>query len=175
MPKLKLQPREFRVIVGGIAALALIAGYQLSRGPMQAYRDTIGEVREAEERLAQTRLWHSAMLNAQETEARLEEIMAQRGPDYRSLQAYVEQTLRAHGMVGRAELQTRPNVVPDSDEIEAIALGLRGVSMQELVNFLHDLHANNPLLALDSLDYLRPARDDRGLDLSMVLLSPRTI
>ena len=52
-------------------------------------------------------------------------------------------------------------------------LKLNGVTLKELVDLLHKIYASNDLVVMYRLEYLRAAGEDKGLDCSVVFLTPK--
>jgi hypothetical protein len=60
-----------------------------------------------------------------------------------------------------------------SQTLEVVSVSMTGVGLQELIDFLHAAYSADRPIAVQQLEYLRPARDAKGLDCSMTLMSPR--
>ena len=168
--RIQLQPREQRVIIIGVACLVLIAAFQLGRAPWRAYQASFQELAATESRLNETRLWFQFVSGAQAEQGALVELINER-EGYTSLQAYIDSALRRHDLVRRSSYESRP--MPGNPAMEAVSVSLRGVSMEELLDFLHGLYDGNSLLVLETLTRLGPSSNDQGLDCDMTVLSPR--
>jgi len=168
--RIQLQPRERRVIIIGVVCLALIAVYQLGRAPVRAYQASFNELEAAESRLEQTRLWFQFVSGAQAEQGALVELINDR-QGYTSLRAYIDAAVREHDLVRRSSYESRD--VPNNPSMEAVTVSLRGVSMAELLNFLHGLYDRNPLLVMDTMSRLGPNPSQQGLDCEMTFMSPR--
>lgn len=167
---IQLQPREKRVIIIGVVCLALIAAVQLGRTPWNAFQASFDELEDAEAQLEQARLWFQFVSGAQAEQGALVELINQR-QGYTSLEAYIDGAIRQHDLVRRSTYQS--STAGANPALEAVTVSLRGVSMEELLDFLHSLHANNPLLTLNTMSRLGPNASQQGLDCEMTFLSPR--
>ena len=167
---IQLQPREKRVIIIGVVCLALIAAFQLGRAPWDGYQQSFQDLENAEAQLEQARLWFQFVSGAQAEQGALVELINQR-EGYTSLEAYIDAAIRDHELVRRSTYQS--SQTPGNPSMEAVSVSLSGVSMEELLNFLHDLYENNPLLVLDTMSRLGPNASQQGLDCEMTFMSPR--
>ena len=52
-----------------------------------------------------------------------------------------------------------------------VTLTMRGVSIDELVNFLHKVYASSNLIAVPGVEYVRLARDNKGLECRLTFVS----
>jgi type II secretory pathway component PulM len=168
--RIQLQPREKRVIIIGVVCLALIAAFQLSRTPWRAYQASFNELEATEARLDQARLWFQFVSGAQAEQGALVELINDR-QGYTSLRAYIDAAVREHDLVRRSSYESRE--LPANPSMESVTVSLRGVSMAELLDFLHGLYERNPLLVMDSMSRLGPNPSQQGLDCEMTFLSPR--
>lgn len=168
--RIQLQPRERRVIIIGVVSLVLIAAFQFGRGPWRAYQASFNELEMAQNRLDTARLWFQAVSGAQAEQYALVELINARS-GYTSLQAYIDSAVRQHDLVRRSSYESRP--LPGNPSMESVTVSLRGVSMEELLDFLHSLYEGNPLLVLEQMNRMGPATGNQGLDCEMTFLSPR--
>ncbi len=169
MAKTKLKKREWTFIVIGVSVVALAILVPFARKAQAAHKKSEAQLTQAQNRVRdaqELRMIIEAERSGQEAiQGRLEA-----RPANFSLYSFANRCLRENGLEGRAELSTGNSRVPT---LESTDLELIGVSMEELVNFLHQLLANDNLIVVQKLDYLRPARDGKGLDCEMALLAPR--
>jgi hypothetical protein len=82
----------------------------------------------------------------------------------------MQSSLTRAGLADRMRLEKRGAA---SQSVEVVNVSLQGVGLAELTDFLHAAYGGGRPVALQQLDFLRPARDGKGLDCSMTLMSPR--
>jgi len=148
------------------------------RRRLRNYKGTLQQVQqeheEAQFSLSQAALWRSEIVQARSSHDALSEYIDARGGNF-NLLTFVNNTLSEHGLIERADFSNaRPGVggVPAGD-FEGVQLHLSGVSMEELIDFLHTLYDSGNLIVLSDLRYLRPADDGQGLDTEMTFFCPQ--
>lgn len=172
MAGMKLQDRERRtLIVGGIAAV-LIVGYLVGEGPFRAYGESEEKLGQARDRLRQAQAIHQRVLKNREEQAILREQL--RGTPGFDLLTFVNGAVREGGLAARASIDNTGRAVTGSNELTSVRVSLEGVSLSELIDFLHHIYASGNLVVLHNLDRLVPASDRKGLDCEMVLVAPRS-
>jgi len=171
MAKLKLQDRERRMLIwGGIAAAAIMI-YVLGDTPLQAFNRSEQSLSQARDRLKQAQDIHNIVVRNREEQAILRtELAGKLGFD---LLTFVNDAVRDRGLSARASIDNSGRAVTGSSDLASVRVGLKGVSLAELVDFLYDIYGSDNIVVLHELDQLVPAADKRGLDCEMVLVAPR--
>lgn len=169
MSKRKLQKREITLIVCGIAIVAAAIVIPVARKAQAAYEKSDAHVTQAQNRLRDAAELRALIEAERSGQKAIRERLRQRPPNF-SLYSFTNRCLRELELESRASLDTYN---ARASGMEGAKLQLRGVSMEETVNFLHKLLDNSSLIVVQKLDYLRAARDGKGLDASMVLMAPR--
>lgn len=171
MAFMKLQDRERRMVIGGgLAALAIVL-YLVGEGPLQAYSESADKLQQARDRLVQAEKLHNSVIRKREEQEVLRQKLASK-PGFDLLQ-FVAGKVREGGLATRANIDNSGRAVTGSAELAAVRVGLRGVSLEELVDFLHKIYASGNLVVLHNLDQLEPAADKKGLDCEMTFVAPR--
>ncbi len=168
----KLQQRE-KVFLGvGGVALLLIAAYALGQGPLEKYRKSAVTLRNAKVNLQQAQLWNAEIETAQQkVKAAKDSIVRQGAFD---LWTHIDGVVKALSLGSRADIQSKRGAAsPTDSKVAAVELKLSGVNLQELVEVLHRLYANDYIILLDKLDHIKPAQDGKGLDCRITFVSPR--
>ena len=75
----------------------------------------------------------------------------------------IDQTLSEAKLKERAELN-KVRVSNEDSPQELLELRLNGVTLEELVDFLHRVYEKQSLVAVYQMNYLRPGRDGKGLE-----------
>ncbi len=171
MANFKLQDRERRmVIMGGIAAVAII-GYLVGEGPYEAYRDSGQKLEQAQSRLKQAQRIHDRVIENRNKQALLKEkLVVKPGFD---LLNFVYDAVQNGGLSARANIDNNSRATTGSTDLASVRVGLRGVSLAELVDFLHHIYDSGNLVVLHDLDQIGPSSDKKGLDCEMVFVAPR--
>ncbi len=173
MPGIELQKREkILVSLAAICALA-VAVYHVSQGPLQAYRNAQEELVDARYTLEQARVLEQEVVEARGSRQALASYLEARSSNF-DLFTFVNTTLSQAGVLERAQiLNTRGGLrgVPQGD-FDGVTVTLNGVSMEELIDFVHRIYDSGNLIVLSDLSHLRPASDGRGLDTEMVFFCP---
>lgn len=168
MAKLNLKKRDIILIAAGMVVLALIAVIQ-ARAFAQEYDRAKSNLELAARNLEEAREMRFYIEEERAGQRAVnKQIRARRA--YGDLFSFMNRTLRSLDLVNRGTLANAPQ---RGTSLEGVKLTLRGVSMEELVNLLHDVHASKNLVAVSSLNFLRPARDGKGLDCEMIFVAPR--
>lgn len=172
MPKPKLNPRERKLVLYGSigGAIMLLYGFLTwQNGPIALYQRSANQLADARSRLEQAQMIQAEVAYERQSRQQLQEVVKGRPASY-DLFTFVNRAIREANLNDRApQLQNRPV----GDQFEGVQITLSGVSIDELIRFLHRVYEADSLVMLDRLDYLREARDGRGLDCSMVLKTPR--
>jgi type II secretory pathway component PulM len=170
MPKLTLQPREKRVlIIGGIAAV-LILGYSLAQGPLDKYRNAAQGVRDARLRVEEARALRDTILEERAAaEAIRRQIQQQRSQD---LMVLVNGTLTDMKLLADNRGKYQSQQVFAGEDQEQLKVTLTGVTLEEIVNFLHRVYSSPNIIVTHSAR-IHPNEAGKGLNCEVVLLAPR--
>lgn len=163
-----LSVRERLMVLAAIAVLLAIVTVPFARGLARDYRESRDALREATARLRDA----GQLRQIIEDERTARELIAKRmGRDERfSLYDYTQSALTRAGFGDRMRLEKRGAA---SQYMEVVNISLSNVGLKELTDFLHSIYSAGRPVAMQQLDFLRPARDGKGLDCSMTLMSPR--
>jgi len=171
MANLKLQDREKRMLIGGAIAAVVIVVYLVGEGPLQVYGESEQKLKQARDRLKQATAIHDSVVRKRQEEAVLQASLAAKTEV--DLLTFVNDIVREGGLATRANIDNNNRAVTGSSGLASVRVGLRGVSLTELVDFLHKIYASGNLVVLHNLDQLVPAADKKGLDCEMVFVAPR--
>lgn len=148
-------------------------------GPLKRYH--MSQTQLADLRLRVTELndekrLEEARLLSQET---LTERLKERKPNF-DLWAFMNATLAETKLKERANLENykprgdwRGAGKEATDDITMVQLKLEGVTLKDLVDFLHRIYASKNLVAAYKLEYLRPIGEDKGLECNIIFLTPK--
>ncbi|MCP4639883.1 MAG: hypothetical protein GY851_05595 [bacterium] len=168
MARLNLETREGRVLSFGVAAVVLIVGWFALQGPWEAYGRSSKQLTAAKRNLSKAQLYHADVVAARDNARRFAE-MTQGNFD---LSSYLNGIILEMKLYERgAEVQTFQRGAR-SEALAAVQLDLKGVNVQELVDILHQVHSSGKV-ALHSVNYIKQGLHDKGLDCSIIFLSPR--
>jgi type II secretory pathway component PulM len=171
MAGMKLQDRERRMLIGGGIAGAAILVFLFGEGPLQAYRESEQKLEQARTRLKQAQAIHDSVVRKREEAAVLREKLANTtGFD---LLTFVNDIVRRGGLSARASIDNSGRATAGSADLASVRVTLKGVSLAELVDFLHEIYGSGRLVVLHNLDQLEPAADQKGLDCDMIFVAPR--
>ncbi|MCC6144499.1 MAG: hypothetical protein IT368_11895 [Candidatus Hydrogenedentes bacterium] len=163
--------------IGGVAFLFVLALLlYVPLGPRQDYLASKQELLRLQRQLATLQ---SAKIDEEErlrTQEVLRERLAARPPGF-DLLAFLNGALRDSGLTDRYELQSGrpPGNANDPGTADLVTAQLRvsGVTLTELLDFLHRVYANQNLIVLYKLDWLRATPNNQGLDLNVTFLTIR--
>lgn len=166
---LKLDPRErLGLIAAGSAVLLVIALLlYIPLGPRKQYLQSERILTDARQQLALTQRLKAdeeARLRSQE---RLMELLDARQKDF-DFYSYVTGVLSKTKLTERSQVdnyRTRRS----SPKQPMVSVKLQGVSLEELVNFLHEIYSSGNLVVVHKMDRLQPAGNLKGLDCDLTL------
>jgi len=177
--KAKAAPSGARLgVLVSILVLSLViamAGF-IAIGPMKKYKTSKSEVdlkrqqlllSKQNKRLEETRI---------ESQKVLVERLNQRKPGF-DLWGFTNSMVAEAGLKDlKPKLEnyrTRSNRSTDSDSVNMVELEITGIKLDQLVTLLHKIYASNNLVVLHKMEYLRPAKNNKGLECSMVFMTPK--
>ena len=177
MKKLALGKGDLARMACGIVALGLVVAMLvfIPVGPRRKFEQSKAE-------LDQLRRQLRLALDVKESElARLrsqEELTAklqERNPNF-DLWSFVNTVLKETELKSRANLDTyksRTERQGGSDDVSMVQLRLSGASLSELVDLFHKVYADENLVVVHKLEYIKPGHKEKGLECSVVFLSPK--
>ena len=135
---------------------------------------------EAREGLEDARLnLQSAQLDQLDEELRLEqqrpivERLRTRPANFNFF-TFLDRTVRDAGLKERAEMSKARAPSRESELLELVEVRFSALSLEELVDFMHLVYDANNLIAIYQMNYLRPGRDDQGLECIMTFATLRS-
>jgi hypothetical protein len=155
--------------MAGVAIVALAIVIPVVRKAQAAYDKSDSQVEQARNRLQDAKELRMLIEAERGGQKAIRQRLAQRPSNF-SLYGFTNRYLRELNLETRADLQTS---VSRMSGMEQVKLSLKGVSMEEAVNFFHKLLDDNSLVVVQKLQWLRPARDGKGLDIAMELMAPQ--
>ena len=171
MSKLNLQPRDRRMLAIGAVAVTLWVVYLGAQGPMKKYQLAAKNVADARARLKTIRAVEASVTSERSGQEAFKKLVAARSPGF-NLYVYLQELSQASL---KDRVQNIKNVVTPAagGAFYEVSLTLNGVSIGELVDFLHKVYASNNLIAVPRVDYIKLARDAKGLECRLTFVSPR--
>ncbi|MBI4559412.1 MAG: type II secretion system protein M [Candidatus Hydrogenedentes bacterium] len=171
MPKMNLQPRERMTLIIGAVAIFLMIVYWGAQTPLRKYRKSETDLVQARSNLADAQQWQMEATEARSGREQLQKWARDRGTGF-DLYTFLNTAVRDLKLGERAKFQTL-KTAGEARELAKVRITLNGVNMNELVDLLHRIYSSNNLIALDSMDHLRPAQDNKGLDCQATFISPK--
>lgn len=166
-----LQKRERLAIIGGACILLLLGLTPAARNLAQKYARTETQVTHAERRLGQVHDLRAAIEADRVGHSAIQQRLLARDPQF-DLYSFMDTNLRKHDLKSRATLQSKGGLY-SGRKLDDVELTLKGLSMEELVGFLHSVHESDNLIVLQNLKFLRPARGAKGLECQTTFIAPR--
>lgn len=167
----KLNRRERIVVIGGVLLLFLLLAGTVGRNYWDTYQQSEVNLRNAQERLEAVKLWRQEIEAERVEQEAVEDRVRARGQRF-NLYTFASNSLREHGLEERARIENKRSLASASDKLSEIEVTLNGVTMEELVNWLHEVYASRNLIVMRELDELTISRRGNGLDVRMSLLAP---
>jgi len=169
--ELNLDQRERLGLIFAATAVLLVVFLliYIPTGPREKYRKARQQVRSLGEDLKLAALVREEEEQRLKSQKTLMERLEAR-PDNFVFITFIERKLVETQLRDRAELdQYRPRGA--SARQPMVKLRLENVSLEELVNFLHEVYSSQNVVALYQLRKLEPAPNNRGLDCDMTLVT----
>jgi type II secretory pathway component PulM len=170
MKPLQLDRRDkiAMVCAGLVLLLVLFMALYLPSGPLRKHQEAQRALNNARQQLTMWQQQKQEQLGRLESQEEFQQRLAARPRNFQLI-SFVDQMLIETGLKGREELSTSRDRAAQQQPMAD--LKLNGVSLEELVNLLHRIHSSGNLVAVYKIDHIRPARDERGLDLSLTLVT----
>ncbi|HNR29261.1 MAG TPA: hypothetical protein PKI11_00085 [Candidatus Hydrogenedentes bacterium] len=171
MRDLNLTPRErLGMLMAAFAVTLVLAGVlYMPAGPLKWYRASTQEVESLQRGLLLAQL--SRVDEEQRVEAQkwIKNAMQERGVGF-NLMTFLSQVVQQKGLVGRAQLQNQspPRGV---ENVELVNVSFEGMTLTELLDFLHAVYASGKLIVVYNMNFLGPGPHDRGIDCRLSFLT----
>jgi Tfp pilus assembly protein PilO len=163
-----LEQRERVFLVVGAVLVLVMLGYWLSSGPWNAYVRAQRQYEAAQRNVRAAEQYAAQIEELRRDQYALSSLLDQRPADF-DLWTIVWRKVQANDLVERAEVNNEPTIMTNASGVN---LRLRGVSMEELVDLLYDIHTADRLISLHEVE-LQPASDGEGLQCRLTLVTPR--
>ena len=175
----KISSRERNVLIMGAVALIVMTASLLLRGPMNEYAKSKEWVKEAEANLRHAKTLEATYQGLLEGNQAAADSLPEVSP--RSLVSIINDAEQKTNLSGTKKVQfenaTTSIRVEDAatnrarlaENLETFRVTLRGMSVEELVSWMHAVHEGAGILLVESVNHLRPASDGQGLDCQMVI------
>ena len=171
MAKVNLAPREKRLIGIMFVVMICIAVIPVYRNIVSRHATSVNQLRQAKENLQLAQMAHEIIVNEREGQRVILQKMRARPANF-DLYGFSRNTAQQNKLEGRADLQSK-SMSGGEGAFDGVQITLRNVSMAEIVDFTHALYASNNLITMQRMSYLRPSRDGKGLECSLVFIAPK--
>lgn len=170
MAERKFQKKEWAVLIAGILILVMIGSKPIG-GFMRKHKNSASQVVQAQKNLQLAQEARLTIESERSGKEALRAIIDKRDPLF-NLFTFTDECLEDLELDARATLSNSGS--RDTPGADAVSLILKGVSMDELRNFLRRIYSSNNLIVLRSLSMLKPAADGKGLDMTVGFISPES-
>ncbi len=172
LKQLNLDRRELVSLACGAVALLLVLflAVYIPAGPKKDYEDSVAELDSLRSQLKLTKQLEREEEQRIAAQERLAEMLKERDASF-DLFSFVEEVLRRTALREHATLDNETSSRRVSAKQPMVKLEFDGVSLQELVGFLHELYASENLVAVYRVDRLEPKANKRGLECRMTLVT----
>ncbi len=170
MPRVTLRRREKIFIALFVILTVTGIGSTLLRGVFKTFADSKARAVAASDRLDQARDLQAAVLDQRSGQTAISDYIKKRPPRF-NLYDFMNAKMREAKLEDRMDLEEKK--LGPTTPLDRVQVTLSGVSMQEIVDFLHLVDAGNNLVVLQQLTHLREARDGKGLDCMATFISPK--
>ena len=170
MARVTLRRREKGFIALFVILTVAGVGSTFLRGVFKTFADSRERAAEAGERLEQARDLQSAVLDQRSGQTAITDYIRKRPPRF-NLYDFMNAKVRETKLDDRTNIEEKK--LGPTTPLDRVQITLSGVSMQEIVDFLHSVDMGNNLIVLQQLTYLREARDGKGLDCAATFISPK--
>jgi len=168
MARRALTRRERNLVAA--AAMIFFSMIFLPAGRILAreYRVTQEQLAAAKDGLRQARALREAVLEQRKGAELIAERVREGSGDF-LLFNYARSVIDQHRLTERAKIDQRVSL----PKLNVVAIELKGISLEELIGLMSALQDGKHLVSLETLNSLEAARDRKGLDCSLSLVSPR--
>ena len=171
MKQLEKRDQIALVCAGLVLVLVLFMAFYLPSGPMRKHQEAERALRDARQQLSMWQMQKQEQLARLESQEEFRQRLAARPRNFQLI-SFLDQMIIETGLKGREDLRTsRDRLAQTQRNLPMADLELSGISLEELVNFLHRVHSSGNLVAVYRIGHITPARDKRGLDLSLTFVT----
>jgi len=169
--KLNLDPRERTGLALGALALTLVIALlaYIPAGPYRRFEESRRDLEQSKRDLAMMQLMKEDEEDRLRRQERIMERLATRPSNF-DIFSYINNKLREAGLTGRAQLENYRTRRATARQ-PMVQLRLQGVTLKELIDFLHKVYSGDDLVVMYKLDRLQPAHNNRGLDCELTLVT----
>lgn len=169
--KLNLDPRERTGLAIGALALTLVIALlaYIPAGPYKHYETSRYERDRLKHDLVMMQTMKADEEDRLQRQERIMERLASRPSNF-DIFSYVNNKLRESNLTGRAQLENYRTRRATAKQ-PMVQLRLQGVTLKELVDFLHKVYSGDDLVVMYKLDRLQPAHNNRGIDCELTLVT----
>ncbi len=167
--QLENRDRSWLAAAGLAIFIVALLAYWVPAGPRKAYLNSQVALSGAKDELEMTELLKIEEEQRIASQQSIRDQLRARPASFNFF-AEVDRTLTDAKLKERAELSKARTSSEDTPQ-ELIELRLTGVSMEELVDFLHRIYEKNSIIGVYQMNFLRPAGDGRGLECNMTLVT----
>jgi hypothetical protein len=168
---IQLDKREkLGLFFGGLALLlVLFMLLYIPTGPSKNYAESLRLLEDAREELLFAQIEKIAEEERLRSQEELRALLEKRPANF-DFFSFVNNALRKANLTDRAQLEnyrTRQSIAQQP----MLNLRLQGVSLEELVDFFHQIYSSGNLVAVYKVDRLRPMANNKGLDCDITLVT----
>jgi hypothetical protein len=165
--QLENRDRSWLAACGLAVFVVLLAAYWVPTGPRRGYENSVAALESAKEEYEMTQLLEvEENLRIQSQQSIREQLQVR--PASFNFFTEVDRTVTEAKLKDRAQLN-RVRAAKEETPQDLVELRLTGVSLEEVVDFLHRVYEKNNLIAVHQMNYLRPQSDEQGLECSITL------
>ena len=164
-----------------LTAFAAIAGvfvmlFFIYAVPMKRYAQSRAELRTLQQRFADLKADKGTELARLQNQEQLTAKLKERKPGF-ELWSFLNTTLTETNLKERASLDNfRLPATHRKEPLDGVAmvqLRLTGVTMKEVVDLFYKIAQSNNVIVVYKMEHLRSTPDNKGLECSVVLLTPK--
>jgi hypothetical protein len=171
MSKLNLAPREKRLVAFMFTVMIAMTVIPIVRNVSSRHTSSVAQLRQAEERLVNTRILNEAIVSEREGQRVIQQKLNARPRNF-DLYNFTQQLITREKLQGRADLQSKGGTARES-AFDGVQVTLKNVSLKEIVDFTHGLYASNNLITMQRMSHLLPSRDGKGMECAIVMIAPK--
>ena len=168
--KAKLDKREVTGLLFGLFACLLVVALlsYIPVGPRKKYLQSEVDLKSAQKQIKLNyQLKNDAEKESRQQEKIIEMLTAR--PENFDLFTYLTKTLEVSGLTDKAKLRNYASkAVSNSSAQPMVEVSLDGVSLEDVVKFLHEMYKNKQVVAMYKMDKLGPAKKGAGLECQIV-------
>ncbi len=167
----KLAARERRLIMIMFSVMICMTIIPIYKNITAKHTQSMSQLAQTRERLESSEVWRTAILSEREGQKVIQKKLKARSRTF-DLYALTNQWVKQTGLSGRADLQSRSPAANEA-AFDAVQITLKNINMKELIDFLHTMYDSNNLVTVQRMAFLKPSRDGKGLECSIVMMAPK--